>query len=1669
MKTQFTHINFLTASCLLALCLMFFCTLFTHGQNTNFYSMVFKQDKYYDSLVKVRGSGNMQGTGYKPYLRWKLYWMSKVSNSGNQKDAYNAMRIYTENFVNIKNYFSPNLQSWNSLGPFIMPNNIPANNTSGDIGVGRIHALAFDPNMANRVYAMSPSWGGLYRSDNSGATWAKIPTDGVEGEGLGYLLVDHTNSNILYLVNGDSDGNFYDPTKGLSQSTGIYRSINGGNSWVKIVDCNSAQRYHYIRKIVMSPNNHDKLLSATDYGLYKINNASTTINDTIKAWDATYNCPMKYSFIDIEFRPGHNNEVYASGRHHNYLYKSVDYGDSWVKINNPFITSNDTVLYSNIEISASNQDTLYFLSEQKVPGYVNGISILYSYNINSQLWQVKDTLLYVSGLAKGFAISPTNPNLMFAGGVFNYPIYKSVNAGDNFLSMDKYYHVDIHHLDFSNTGELWAGTDGGIHKYNTFSDTWTDCTNMSISNIGKYSFSVSQSDSNYAIMGCYDNGSNLLDKSSTAISKWSYRDGGDGTACVFDYADANIFFTSTLDGKIVRQNRNDPNYNITLNPTGNNSKAYNSLAIDAGNDKLVYMITDTAVYRSYSQGDNNTWHNISGNLNTGNAPRSFYHLYTSPTTPGVLYLQNLYYFESSVNKIYHKMWRTFNANASVAAQVVWEPYTLHDTILFNDIVFDPNNPKRGCASIQGWSNPKKIMQFSETGWLDISYNLDSLVPVVVSLAYDRASSTSRLYAGTWDGIFYLDKGTTQWKLLDGMPEAEITNLEIQYISGKLFASTYGKGLWETNIRNTTCTGPVAITNDSTLLNGAMSLCDIIVKPGKTFTIKGLLTMGQNAKIVVERDAKLIVDGGKITGLPGFMWKGIEVWGDSSKSQVSTIVYQGTAKFINNAVVENAKTAVVTVRNDGTSNYAYTGAIVQGTDATFRNCTYGVVFHKYENKNPLNNKAINNASMFTRCIFETDNNYIGNDTIRNSASLSEVRGVSFYGCTFKNTNTSAFSTKATGLFSYNSSFSVKPTCRPEIYPCQIMQRNVFSGLRYGVRALGSATTKTFNVENADFTLNKCGLYSNAIDFAYIIQNTFYVTKQDTSITSAPAGGVYMDQCRFYTIEENSFSGVSSSIPSNTKYIGLTISNSGSDNNQVYKNTFNNLDIGILAQGKNRNPANNDGLCIRCNDFNSCKYDIAVTAPANSNFTINGVAKYQGSSTDPVGNLFTVLSQNPTYQFWNMYTNHASVPVVTYFHHANIGVYPRLRPASNKITNLAVSPTQAYYTPDISCPSHLNTNPNISDKLVYDNKADSIGVVLQQLIDEGNTDGLAIEVSNSFPDEALQLHDELIQNSPFVSDTVLQLAIEKENVLNNALLRDVLVANPQSAKSGELMDAVDQRWEPMPDYMKEEILEGSTIVSEKEKLEAERANYTHRSDIVYNSIINLYLHDTLYGYARDSAISLIAQSDHLTHRYLSAVIAAENNDTTLCNEILEGIASTWYSGGNLSDELLSTTEFFHLNNNIGLNNLPVNEIDSTQTNALRNLMDNYGSASTWARNMLIATDKISFTEEYILPDNLKSAEAIPNIKKKTIEGTYLKAFPNPSKDYVVFEYQLKDGEYTKDAILIISDNKGVVHEQLKLYRPVDQVVYITKNMKPGIYVCSLISGNAVLGNLKLSILK
>ena len=126
-------------------------------------------------------------------------------------------------------------------------------------------------------------------------------------------------------------------------------------------------------------------------------------------------------------------------------------------------------------------------------------------------------------------------------------------------------------------------------------------------------------------------------------------------------------------------------------------------------------------------------------------------------------------------------------------------------------------------------------------------------------------------------------------------------------------------------------------------------------------------------------------------------------------------------------------------------------------------------------------------------------------------------------------------------------------------------------------------------------------------------------------------------------------------------------------------------------------------------------------------------------------------------------------------------------------------------------------------VAQQKIDSTQSLLAMLVDGGSTEALQEEVEYSFPPEAMAIYTELIDSSPYLSDTVVSTAIEKEEVLPGAMIRDVMVANPHTAKNDELMNKLDERWTPLPEYMKEQIMQGKNIVSVLEKTESKLGRF------------------------------------------------------------------------------------------------------------------------------------------------------------------------------------------------------------------------------------------------------
>jgi hypothetical protein len=557
-------------------------------------------------------------------------------------------------------------------------------------------------------------------------------------------------------------------------------------------------------------------------------------------------------------------------------------------------------------------------------------------------------------------------------------------------------------------------------------------------------------------------------------------------------------------------------------------------------------------------------------------------------------------------------------------------------------------------------------------------------------------------------------------------------------------------------------------------------------------------------------------------------------------------------------------------------------------------------------------------------------------------------------------------------------------------------------------------------------------------------------------------MYLDHCTGYQVEQNTFTNEVGT----HKGIGLIVNQSGNVNNMIYLNYFNNLLYGALAQNENRNKTGTLGLQFKCNEFTENASDLSVTyVPPKTKST--GIAASQGSNSTnpsgPAGNLFswTGPTGNPT--DINNEAQH-----VTYYYH---GDYPLLHLEPKYVTTFTVTPQSVYGAPwnEQSCPPDLEGGGGGGFRgimVLAEQKADSLQEIISALEDGGNTIGLKEDVEWSIPPESMEVYNELMSNSPYLTDTVIGAAIEKEEVLVNAMIRDVMVANPQSSKDDELIEKLDERSNPVPEYMMGEILQGRSLVSVYEELQSKLSFYTQQRNAAYQSLVTSFLTDTVNPDASTDSLAVLFSNEQTTEaKYALAFLSMEQGAWSTGLEILNQVSSQF----NLTEEQQAEHQYLVELCTLlsGLNGaLP----DSTQLNGLNVIESaNAGIGSVYARNILLALDKTEYSEPVILPGVMKSSEAVKyeQYMQSARNMKYLEVFPNPSKDHVIISWKLDKS--STGIKIVITDNTGKNISEIEVNSFENQKVFDTRNLKPGVYIATIYIDGKQKDNAKFTIVK
>ena len=733
-----------------------------HNEKKSLYEVQEDFENYWDG--KIIGKGK----GWKPFKRREAFMEPRVYPSG--FFPYEQLYIEYNKLINQpKNASQTSFEAnWQAFGP----TQVPLQNSGEKRGVGRINNVTFHPNNENILWVGSPS-GGLWKSEDDGESWT-TNTNLLPNLGVSDIAIDPINTNIMYIITGDRDG---DDT----YAYGLMKSVDGGESWNTTglsFNVNSAYRGN---RILINPNNTNILIVSTRKSGYGETYRSTDGGDN---WDLVLQGP---NLISMEFKTSNSNIIYAMTTGTSKYYRSDDNGVTWTNNTNDAGLPNSGNTRGQIGVTPANPDVVYVLYSAGDGGY-GGLykSTDGGYNFNLQSDSPNILSWEDDGSGAGgqgtydlaLAVSPENENTVFVGGI---NIWKSTNSGTDWNISSHWYgaggteyaHADQHMLKYNPSNNiLYSGNDGGLYKTENSGITWTDISDgLQITQF--YKIGISQSDYGLLLGGTQDNGT----LRGNSQNDWDAVRGGDGMECAVDPTDPSIMYSTIYYGAIsISTNGGQSWSDIAPDTDGGWITPYE---IDQNNPSRI-VTGFNYVYESLDYGSN--WNTISGTFNnSGNIDV----IALSLSNSDVIYISET----DEIHKTIDGGDNWYNISSGLPNNAV------------TDIVVHPSNSNRIWATFSGYSNGNKVYYSSDAGenWTNISDGLPNL-PTNCILFYQPNET---LFAGTDVGVFYLDSTMTDWEYFNqGLPNVIVNELEHHIGTNKLFAGTYGRGIWVTDLPST---------------------------------------------------------------------------------------------------------------------------------------------------------------------------------------------------------------------------------------------------------------------------------------------------------------------------------------------------------------------------------------------------------------------------------------------------------------------------------------------------------------------------------------------------------------------------------------------------------------------------------------------------------------------------------------------------------------------------------------------------------------------------------------------------------------------------------------------------------------------------------------------------
>ena len=217
------------------------------------------------------------------------------------------------------------------------------------------------------TFYMGTTGGGLWKTFDGGLNWKNISDGFFRSPSIGSIDVYQSNPSILFVGTG-SDG----IRSNVIIGKGIYKSLDAGKNWEFL----GLEKTGQIGAVKIHPKNPNIVYVAAIGQPFK-SNKERGVYKTIdggKTWKKILFISNKIGIVDIEFSPDNPNTIYAaswevnrkpwtiiSGSEKGGIYKSIDEGKTWVKLEKGL--PNGNIGKIDLAVSKSDPERLYALIE----------------------------------------------------------------------------------------------------------------------------------------------------------------------------------------------------------------------------------------------------------------------------------------------------------------------------------------------------------------------------------------------------------------------------------------------------------------------------------------------------------------------------------------------------------------------------------------------------------------------------------------------------------------------------------------------------------------------------------------------------------------------------------------------------------------------------------------------------------------------------------------------------------------------------------------------------------------------------------------------------------------------------------------------------------------------------------------------------------------------------------------------------------------------------------------------------------------------------------------------------------------------------------------------------------------------------------------------------------